>query len=328
MRGFVPLLAASLVLAGQTAAATEPAPLVLESRIALGAVAGRIDHLAIDPAHRRLFVAELGNDTVGVVDLDGREPLRRITGLAEPQGVGYVAATDTLVVANGGDGTLRAFAGPDFAPAWRLDLGADADNIRIDAAAGRVLVGYGNGALAIVDPQRRVKLAEIALKAHPEAFQLDPAGGRIFVNVPDAGEVAVLDRAAGRQIASWTTRDAGANFPMALDAAGHRVIAVFRRPARLVAFAESGAAAAEIATCGDADDVFLDPRRGRLYVSCGEGLLDIFERRGAGYERIGRIATVPGARTSLFDPASDRLYLAVRAAGKEPAALWVYRPAP
>jgi DNA-binding beta-propeller fold protein YncE len=328
MRRFVSLLVAGLAMAGQAAPGAEPEPLALEGKIALGAVLGRIDHLAIDATHRRLFVAELGNNSVGVVDLKERRLIRRIVGLDEPQGVGYVAATDTLIVANGGDGSVRAFAGSELAPAWRLDLGDDADNVRIDAAAGLAFVGHGTGGLAIIDPRRRAEIAEIALKAHPEAFQLDPAGNRIFVNLPEAHEVAVIERAAGRQIASWPTREASANFPMALDTAGKRVIVVFRRPAKLVAFDESGTVVAEIATCGDADDVFVDPRRNRIYVSCGEGALDVVERRAAEYERIGRAATVAGARTSLFDPASDRLFVAVRAAGTEPAALWVYRPIP
>jgi hypothetical protein len=59
------------------------APLQLEGKIPLGNVRGRIDHMAIDPKRQRLFVAELGNDTVGVVDLSNRKLLRRISGLKE-----------------------------------------------------------------------------------------------------------------------------------------------------------------------------------------------------------------------------------------------------
>jgi hypothetical protein len=321
------LLVLGLALAGAPALATEPAPLVLESKIPLGDVAGRIDHLAIDAAHKRLFIAELGNNTVGVVDLAEHRLLHRIVGFDEPQGVGYVAASDTLIVANGGDGSVRAFTGPEFAPVWRLALGEDADNVRIDAASSLVYVGYGKGALAIIDPARRTEIAKIALAAHPEGFQLGAAGRHVFVNVPDAHEIAVIDRGAGRTVASWPAQDA-ANFPMALDAADKRVIVVFRHPAKLVAFTEAGTVAAAITTCGDADDVFVDPGRGRVYVSCGDGAVDVFARRGEGYARLGRISTVPGARTSLYDPGADRLFVAVRATGTEPAALWVYRPAP
>ena len=140
-----------LLIGGPGWAADAP-PLVLEARIPLGAVAGRIDHFAYDLTRRLLFVAELGNDSVAVVDLEKRAVVHRIGGLSTPQGLAYHAATNTLYVANGGDGSLRLFQGGDFAPLGRIELGSDADNIRIDPVRDRIIVGYGKGALAVVDP--------------------------------------------------------------------------------------------------------------------------------------------------------------------------------
>jgi YVTN family beta-propeller protein len=303
-------------------------PLVLEAKIPLGEVRGRIDHFAVDHARQRLFVAELGNNSVGIVDLKDRKTIRTIGGLSEPQGVAYVPSTDTLYVANARDGSVRLFRGDDLAPAGRIDLGEDADNIRVDERQNRVIVGYG-GALAIIDPQRRSKVADVRLKAHPESFQLDSSGVRAFVNVPDAHEIAVVDLSKGTQAASWRTGDAQANFPMALDPDSHRVLVAFRKPARLAAFDEQdGKVVAQLETCGDADDLFVDPKRHRVYVSCGQGLVDVLERRDRTYERIGRVPTAGGARTSLLVPERDRLYVAARASGSEPAAIWVFRPAP
>ena len=96
-----------------TAARGEESPsLRLEAKIPLGQVSGRIDHMAVDLARERLFVAELGNGTVGVIDLRAKRGLQRLKGFREPQGVGYVGSTDTLYVASGGDGSLRLFHGP------------------------------------------------------------------------------------------------------------------------------------------------------------------------------------------------------------------------
>src|SRR5260370_5860506 len=196
----------ALVLASAVAAATagaaEPAPLELEAKIALGKVSGRIDHLAVDLEHQRLFVAELGNDSLGVVDLENRSLLRTIKGLREPQGVGYVAATDTVYVANAKDGSVVLFRGAALAPAARIDLKDDADNIRIDTEANRVYAGYGGGPLAAVEAATQAKLADIPLKAHPQGFPLDPASGRIYVNMPHARPIAVAPRAR-QQIAAW-----------------------------------------------------------------------------------------------------------------------------
>ncbi len=293
----------------------------------MGHVRGRIDHLAIDLKRQRLYVAELGNDTVALVDLQDRSLVRRLTGLREPQGVGYEPSTDTLYVANAADGSVRLYQGADLTPIGQIALGEDADNIRVDAAAGRVFVGYGNGALAVIDARSRIRIADIPLKAHPESFQLERAGQHIFVNVPDAQEIALVDRSTNRQIARWPTRDLGANFPMALDENG-RVLAVFRHPARLGVFsAANGTALGVLETCSDADDVFVDSKRHRAYVSCGEGYVDVFAERGDGYARMGHVATVSGARTALFVPEIDRLLLAVRATLTAPASIWVLKPA-
>jgi len=305
------------------------APLALEAKIRLGTVSGRIDHMAVDLAHGRLFVAELGNDSVGVVDVATGTVLRRITGVREPQGVGYFAATDTLYVASARDGSVTPFTGDGFAPAGRIELGDDADNIRIDARAGQVYVGYGSGAIAVIDPVRRARIRDLHLPGHPESFQLDTQTARIYVNVPDERGIVVVDRYTGAQDAIWKPSGLRSNYPMAIDAGRRRVLVVFRSPARLAAFgAADGAMAANVETCGDADDVFVDTKRDRVYVSCGDGYLDVFESAGAGYARIARIDTVSGARTALFVPELDRLFLAVRARGGNPASIWVFRPLP
>jgi hypothetical protein len=90
---------------------------------------------------------------------------------------------------------------------------------------------------------------------------------------------------------------------------------------------QDGHVAAEVETCGDADDVFVDRKRHRVYVSCGAGVIDVLDSGEAGYRQVARVPTVPGARTSLFVRHLDRLLMAVRAASNEPAAIWVFRPA-
>jgi len=327
VRGWAILLAASLVWPAATSAQTASPPLILEAKIPLGDVSGRIDHLGIDVKRQRLLVAELGNNSLGVVDLAAGKVLNRIAGLAEPQGVAYVPSSDSVFVANAGDGSVRALRGEDLNPIGRIELGDDADNVRVDAARNRVLVGYGKGALAVIDPVSLSKTADIGLKAHPEGFQIDETGTQVFVNVPDAREIVVIDLAVG-STQSLPTQGAGANFPMAIDGEAHRVHVVFRSPPSLVALSsQDGHVVAKVDTCGDADDVFVDRKRHRVYVSCGQGVVDVLETDEQGYRRLARVPTVPGARTALFVPELDRLFVAVRAGSNEPAAIWVFRPA-
>lgn len=333
LRTIVAVLAGVVALANTagpaTAQSTDTGPLQLETKIPLGDVRGRIDHMAVDLTRQRLFVAELGNDFVGIVDLPKRKLISRIPGLKAPQGVGYEPTTDMLYVANAGDGSVRLFEGGDYKTTGRIELGSDADNIRVDAAAKRIFIGYGSGGLALIDPSTRSKVGDISLRAHPESFQIDPYTSQIFVNVPDARGIAVADRVSQKQIARWPTADRGANFPMALDHVRRQILVIFRAPAELGVFSiTDGKPVATIETCGDSDDLFIDAKRARVYVSCGAGFLDVLEAKDATYRRIARIPTVSGARTSLFVPEMDRLLVAVRASSGEPAAIWIFRPMP
>jgi YVTN family beta-propeller protein len=321
------LTAVALGGAAALAQSGDKPPLQLEAKILLGDVRGRIDHMAVDLKRQRLFVAELGNDSVGVVDLANRSMVRTISGLNEPQGVGYEPSTDLLFVANARDGSVRLYEANEYKAIGRVELGSDADNVRIDAAAKHVIVGYGDGGLAVLDPSSRGKVQSIALKAHPESFQIEPDTGRIFVNLPDAHAVAVMDGHTGKQLANWRL-DKGGNFAMTIDRDRSRVLVAFRNPAELAAFSAEGKAIANVDTCGDVDDLFVDAKRGRVYLSCGAGYVDVLEIDGAVYRRTARLPTATGARTSLFVPEMDRLLVAARAGLAGPAAIWVFKPVP
>jgi hypothetical protein len=323
------IVAASAFASGACRADDATAPLVLERSIPLAQVSGRIDHMAVDLKRRRLIVAELGNDTVDVIDLASGKVVHRFDGLKEPQGVAYLPDSDLIVVANGGDGSVN-FYGADFSAVRAVPLGEDADNVRLDHATGRLVVGHGDGMLAVIDPAHASVLSDIALAAHPEGFQLAPQSRRAFVNVPDAREVAVVDFAAGRQESRWRFPNLADNYPMAIDGTGGLIAIAFRTPPRLVLAASgNGTVTGSYPTCGDADDVFFDAGHRRIYVSCGAGAVDVFELESANARHMARVPTFSGARTSLFVPEMDRLFVAARAGllGKD-AAILVFRPRP
>jgi DNA-binding beta-propeller fold protein YncE len=324
------ILAILATLTATRAAVRPEAPLVLEATLPLPDLGGRIDHMAIDRGRQHLIVAALGNNTVEVIDLGTGKPLQlqRIRGLSEPQGVAYADNADLVFVANAGNGSVLIFRAADFAPVARVDLHRDADNIRVDPRSGNIVVGYGNGGLAITDPASRTEIGTITLQRHPEGFQIGAMTGRAFVNVPDAGQIAVVDLDKRQQTATWKVAGAGGNFPMALDPARGVLAAVFRSPPGLVLLdTKTGTVTAKLSVCGDADDVFFDAKRQRYYVSCGEGVIDVLQVAGGNLTTLARISTSKGARTCLFVPELDRLFLAVRAGllGSD-ASIQVYRP--
>lgn len=297
--------------------------------IPLLGVRGRIDHLAVDLEGRRLFIAALGNGSLEVVDLTAGTRVRSVPGFHEPQGVLYIAGLDRIVV-TGGDGACDILDGRSFGRIARIGFSTDADNVRYDEASGRVYVGYGDGALGVVDPKAGVAVGDIRLAGHPEAFQIDRSEGRIFVNVPAAGHVGMVDLAAGAVLATWPLRSARDNYPMALDEAGRRLFIGTRRPARLLVLdTRSGRTVAALESSGDADDLFYDARSRRIYLSGGEGAITVYEQQAPDrYRIIGRVRSAPGARTSLFVPEQDRLYVAAPARGGREAEILVYEVAP
>jgi hypothetical protein len=308
--------------ADRGAPANGPAPLVLERAIPLPGIAGRIDHLAYD-GQNRLFVAELGNGSVEAVDLDSEKSVGRIVGLKEPQGLAWLPDPGMLAIASG-DGRL-GFYDARLELIAAMKLGNDADDLLVDPKSGMLAVGFGSGAVALIDPKSRRVLREAKLPGHPEGFRL--SGDRVFANVPDAGRIVAADMVSGRTIASWATGGLRMNFPMALDPESGLLAIGFRLPARL-AFLDpaTGAVRATMPSCGDADDLFVDAKRRRLYLVCGSGDVDIFAARNGNYAPMARIRTRPGARTGVFVAARDRLYVAARSEGGAGAAILVFRP--
>src|SRR5437867_1283900 len=216
-------------------------PLKMVQAIPLPGVEGRIDHLSVDLKNQRLFIAALGNNTLEVVDLAQGKRIRSVSGLREPQGVVYIPELDQVVVANGEDGTVRAFDGKSFMTVSSLMLGDDADNVRYDSTSGRLVVGYGAGALGFIDAKAHKVIGTVKLSAHPESFQLEKSRPRIYVNVPNANHIAVVDSSKQTVITTWPVGQYRANFPMALDEARHRPLVGTRNPAKLVVFdTESG----------------------------------------------------------------------------------------
>jgi DNA-binding beta-propeller fold protein YncE len=288
-------------------------PLVQVATIDLPGVQGRIDHLAVDRDGQRAFVAGLGNNTVEVLDLRSNAHLKSLTGFREPQGIAVLAGLKRVAVANGqGDG-IQLLSTDDYQPAQLVRLGEDADNVRYDTNAKRIYVGYGDGALASIDATNGSVLGQVRLVGHPESFQLEQAGARVFVNVPSAHQLTVIDRLAMKVMATWPVTTATANYPLALDEPGQRLFVGCRHPAKVLVYdTASGKETAAFDIVGDTDDLFVDVRRERLYVSGGEGFIDVFDtRRDRHFARIARITTAPGARTSLYVPELNRLLLAV-----------------
>ena len=304
----------------------QSAPLKLRQTIPLPGIEGRIDHFASDPSGQRLFVCSLGNDSLEVIDLRKGERVHSITGLGAPQGVGYVPEVNRLFVANDKGGICKIYDGKSFQTVGELNFEDDADNVRYDETRKKIYVGFGSGGIAVVNAPDGKQVGSIKLSAHPEAFQPEKRGSRIFVNVPNSRHVAVIDRDKGEVVATWKTDLALANFPMALDEANHRLFVGCRLPPRLVVLnTDSGDVVAKVDISGDTDDVFYDSKRRRIYVICGAGKIDVIEQTDPKtYKTSTRVDTAEGARTGLFVAERNTLFVAVPHRGSQQAEVRCY----
>ena len=325
LRGrFLAGLALASALVG--AQAGGEAPLELVATIALPGVKGRIDHFAVDVKGHRLFVAALGNDTVEVLDVAGNRHEKSVAGFGEPQRLVYLPQSNRLFVANGSANRVDILDARSLSIVKRVERLDDADNVRYDAAAGKIVVGYGKGALRLLDADSADSAGEIRLGGHPESFQLEAKGPRVFVNVPTAQHVAVVDRVKRQVTATWPVAGAKSNFPMALDEEGRRLFIGARSPAVMLIYdIDSGKIVAKLPIGGDTDDIFFDASRKRVYVICGEGRVDVFRQETADqYSLESSVKTAPRARTGLFVPEDGKLYVAAPSVGSAPARMLVY----
>ncbi len=329
------VLSSLLLLCGPAAGQESPA-LSLETHIPLPNVKGRIDHSSIDVKGQRLFVAAVDNHTLEVVDLKSGRRVHTIADLAEPQGVFYDPSTNRLFVACGLDGVTKVFDGTTFQILATVKFPDDADNIRYDARRKGVIVGYagakqlrkraeGTGGLGFLDANGK-KTGDIIIDAHPESFQLEEAGTRLFVNVPEKKEIEVIDAVRRTVLARWPVSSQN-NFPMALDEAHHRLLVGCWVPPRLLVFdTETGKEVTSGEIAGSTDDLFYDSRRSRVYVLTSQGFLEVFQQKDPDhYDRIARYPTPPHTQTGLFVPEWGKLFAAVQKQGEQSAEVRVYQ---
>ncbi len=323
------LTCAGAVVAQEKAATSEPRPMVLTEAIPLEGVKGRFDHFGT--SGRKIFISALGNNTVEVVDVSGRILEHTITGVPNPQGVVYAPEVNKLFVASS-KGKLYIYDGTSLELQTQIDFHGDVDNLRYDAAKKRVYVGFGDeesAAIGTVDATSNKRLEEeYKLGAHPESFQLETTGPNIYVNLPDLKQIAVINRET-HAITRWAL-SLEHNFPMALDEADHRLFVGTHEPARLAVFdTQSGKMIASLPSVQDADDLYYDAGRKRVYMAGGEGFIYTFQQTDPDhYELLVKIPTALGARTAGYfgkgKKGFDRFYLAVPARSEHGAELWIY----
>jgi DNA-binding beta-propeller fold protein YncE len=324
----------ALILSASSVGQDAAAGFHLAKSISMPGVQGKFDHSAVDVKGKRLFVAATGNKSVEVLDLDSGKWIHRITGIEKAQGVYYAPDVNVLIVTDGVGACANFYRGDTLELLQTVKLSADADYVTYDLVGKRFFVAHGGddaghnyGEIAVIDAATQKITNTIRTAGHPEAMRLKEGKPRLFVNVPDADHVALVDLSEAKVTTTWPVPDAKKNVPMAMNDADARLYIATRNGPKFLAYdTNSGKVVASIATVGGADDMAYDAERHQIYVSGGEGYVSFIKEEDSDhYREIGRLATGPGAKTSLFVPQFNSIYVAVPAQGNQPAVLKIFQ---
>jgi DNA-binding beta-propeller fold protein YncE len=308
------------------------APLLMQRDIELPGVQGKFDHFALDEVGDRLFAAATGNQTVQVIDLTTNKVIQSLGGFGKPHGLAWIAETGRLFVADGGKAELDIFEGSPLKLVKAIKLSEDTDDLIYDSKHGLMYVGHGGtnaanpAAIAIIDAKRLALLGDLPVAAHPEGLEIDPKRQRIFVNISDTGQVAVIDGKSRTIVNTWSLGQSKGNTPLAYDAADDLLLIGCRTPAKLLVLnGKTGKEVASATSDTGADDLFYDPSSHRAYLITGSGSIDSFVLSPEGQLTVlATTHTVSGAKTGLLTPSQKSLYIGIPGVGRD-AGVRVYQ---
>jgi DNA-binding beta-propeller fold protein YncE len=315
-------------------------PLELVQTIPIPDVKGRLDHLYVDVAHNRLFVAGLENGSVEVLDLKAAKWLRTMPGFQKPQGILFVPRLDKIFVASGDDGLVRVFSGKSYRLLDSIKLDRGANRVTYDPRKKLLYVGYGGkdagqdyGEVAIIDAAKDKVVAAVRVDAHPSELLLGDGGEKLFALIPPRNEVQVIDMTSRKVIATWPVSSKSPGDAALAESSQRLLIGTHTPPSMVVMDSQNGKEVASLPTVDGMDGVYYDAMRKRIYVSGGRGFdvgsVFVYQQTGADqYKNIGEVPTKAGAGTSFWSPELNRYYVAAPAHNGEQASILVFQPRP
>jgi DNA-binding beta-propeller fold protein YncE len=283
-------------------------------------ISGDVDHLAVDTAGQRLFLAAEDNGTLRVIDLKTGKLERTVKGFNTPHSILFLPDQNELYVTDGSK-AVQVLDAITFKAKKTIPTTPGADSIGVDranhilfAVSGGKDVSMTKSVISEIDTQSGKLIKEFPIDAaHVEAMAVEKSGSKLYVNVTDKNYLAVIDRKTGSMIAQWHIAEAKQNAPIAFDEANGRLFIVCRDPGKLVVLnSANGRTIASFPTGAHADEVVFDPTHHRVYVASGEGKIFPYEQVDADhYKALEPIQSAPGAKTAVLYPDCSRLFVAV-----------------
>ncbi len=282
---------------------------------------GDFDHFGYDLKGDRLWLAAEDHGTLEVFNLRTGQHERTITGFQTPHAIVYLPKANRLIVTDSGTGMTKILNATTYQIVGRIALAPGADTAEYDPSDGHLYIVTGGKDVGMqdcflndIDPLTGHVYHKLRFDSdHVEAVMAEQHGNRLFVNVADHDEVAVVDKKTFKVIALWPLKGAHDNLTMALDEADHRLFVGTRKPSKLfVLNTNTGTTVAMLDAPATSDALFYDRARRRVYVPGGDGYLGVFQQVTPDlYAARPRITSALGAKSGILVPQLNRIYLAV-----------------
>ena len=321
----LPFLALFFIAIGLHAQANPPLRLI--KTILLPGYVGDFEHFAADIKGNRLFLIAEDHKTVEVLDIRTGRRIHTITGFGQPHAIEYLAGPNSLIVTEGDEesGAVDLVNGSNYKILDKIKLPTDVDGGVYNPVNKYYYVesgGQGQDAkthlLSIIDTQSFKRIGDITLPGtKSEAMAIDHAGAKLYVNLRGPDEIGVIDLATRQLIARWPIPEAKNENALVLDEANHRLFSASHTPPKLFVFdTDTGKVIASLPCAENSDDMGFDPVRKRIYIT-GDGSASVIVQQDADhYRSVAELPTGYRAKTSIFVPELNRLYIAVSSRGK------------
>ncbi len=327
----LPFLALFLIAISPHAQADQPLRLI--KTVFLPGYVGDFEHFAADLKGNRLFLIAEDHKTVEVLDIRTGRRIHTIAGFGQPHAIEYLAGPNSLVVTEGDEesGAVDLVSASNYKILDKIMLPTNVDGGVFNPVNKYYYVESGaqgqdakTHLLSIIDTQsfKRIKrIGDITLPGtKSEAMAIDHSGRKLYVNLRDPDEIGVVDLLTGQLVTRWPIPEAKSQNALVLNEPNHRLFSATHTPPKLFVFdIDTGKVIASLPCAVNSDDMSYDPVRKRIYIT-GDGEASVFEQHDADhYVHIAEVPTGYRARTSIFVPELNRLYLGVASRGKREA---------
>jgi len=306
--GFIPLPVA--LAQSKPPAPNATGPYQVSRTLHIGGEGGW-DYMTVDAEHKLLYVPRTTHTMV--IHADSGKTLADIPGQTRNHGVALVPGAGRGFISDGEDGSVTIFDLKTNQALGKVKAEDDADGLIYDPASKKIWVSCGDAAALIpispdVDPKTGKADAAVALGGKPE-FLVSDGHGKIFVNLEDKDQVAVVDTKAMKVVDRWSTGPGGEPVGLSMDREHHRLFIGCRKPQKLIVMnSEDGKVLADLPIGAGVDATRFD--NGFAFASCRDGTLAVARETAPGkFEIVQTVKTPPGARTLDVDPTTHTLYL-------------------